>query len=310
MVPIPRLRLTLRDRILSLLDQHPDTEFNTKTIARKLRANYSSVRKELRRMVELKLIENPHYGFYRSKNVIISTKGTAYPMPQMHGIKLHYRGEKCHTFYTESYLRTIFPREIIKRHGKNHALIVFAHPYIEGEHRDITITVHQHLMEVWLKTSDKPLTPQGLLEFSAWLQGKFGLDPSEFKLIQHGFNYDFVGIKMDGNFEINLKQFSNAVIRLYQHGDKLRYEMHRSYKEDEALNFEEALNILLNGIAGKKGTEKEYSELRRLIEEMNNKLDLLAEGMTTLIRAENAKISSQDLSSSAEKISGEVEGYA
>ncbi|MCD6369952.1 MAG: hypothetical protein J7L63_00420, partial [Thermoplasmata archaeon] len=188
-------------------------EYNAKTIARMLRANYSSVRKELRRMVDLKLIDNPHYGFYRSKNVIISAKGTVYPMPQLHGIKLHYRGEKCHTFYTESYLRTIFPEGIIKRHKINHGLEVFVSPYIEGEHRDITITAHQNLLEIWIKTSDKPLTPQGLLELSAWLQGKFGLDPSEFKLIQHGLNYDFLGIKIDGNFELNLKQFSNAIIR-------------------------------------------------------------------------------------------------
>ena len=298
-----RYKLTLRDRILNLLDQHPDMEYNAKTIARMLRANYSSVRKELRRMVDLKLIDNPHYGFYRSKNVIISAKGTVYPMPQLHGIKLHYRGEKCHTFYTESYLRTIFPEGIIKRHKINHGLEVFVSPYIEGEHRDITITAHQNLLEIWIKTSDKPLTPQGLLEFSAWLQGKFGLDPSEFKLIQHGLNYDFLGIKIDGNFELNLKQFSNAIIRIYQHGKGLRYEIHRSYKENEALNFEEAINILLHGIAGKKGDEKEYEELRELISQINTKLDILREGMTALLKAENHKLNFQS-------VREDVEGYA
>lgn len=297
-----RYKLTLRDRILNLLDQHPDQEFNAKTIARKLRENYSSVRKELRRMVSLNLIDNPHYGFYRSKNVILSSKGTVYPTPEIHGIKLEYRGD-CHTFKTGSFLATMFARYTLRRHPVNHSIIINAYPYIEGEHRDISITIHDNLLEIWVKTSDKPLTPQGLMELSAWIQGKFNLDPSQFKVIQYGMNYDFPGIKLDGVQSLTLKQFSNALIRIYQHGKGVRYEIHKSDKYENAITMEQAISILKHGIEGKRGDEEEYSELRKLIEEMNRKIDLLSEGVTTLLRVENNRLNGHFDRE-------EVEGYA
>ena len=324
MVSIPRVKLTLRDRILSLLDQHPDTEYNAKTIARLLRANYSSVRKELRRMVKEGLIEEVHkkkgrdkdgniiysgWSWYRSKNTIVSSKGVVYPTPEIHGIKLEYRGD-CHIFKTGSFLSTNFAGYTLHRHRKNHALVIYTYPYIEGEHRDITITIHDNLLEVWVKVTDKPLSPNGLMELSAWLQGKFNLDPSQFKLVQYGLNYDFPGLQMDGVKALTLKQFSNALIRIYQHGKGVRYEIHQANKPDKAITLEQAIATLKHGIEGKRGDEEEYLELRKLIEEMNRKLDLLSEGMTTLIRAENAKILSQDHITQGEKISGEVEGYA
>ena len=323
-IPIPRVKLTLRDRILNLLDQHPDTEYNAKTIARKLKANYSSVRKELRRMVKEGLIEEVHkkkgrdkngniiyseWSWYRSKNTIVSSKGVVYPTPEIHGIKLEYRGD-CHIFKTGSFLSTNFAAYTLHRHRKNHALVINAYPYIEGEHRDITITIHDNLLEIWVKVTDKPLTPAGLMELSAWLQGKFNLDPSQFKLVQYGLNYDFPGLQMDGVKSLTLKQFSNALIRVYQHGKGVRYEIHQANKSDKAITLEQAIAILKHGIEGKRGDEEEYSELKKAIEEMNRKLDLLAEGVTTLIRAENAKILSEDHITQGEKISREADIYA
>jgi len=301
---MPRVKLTLRDKILNLLDQHPDTEYNAKTIARKLRENYSSVRKELRRMVDLKLIDNPHYGFYRSKNVIVSSKGVVYPTPQVHGIKLEYKGD-CHTFKTESFLATMFARYTTRRHPKNGSIVINSYPYIEGEQRDITITIHDNLLEIWVKTSDKPLTPQGLMELSAWLQGKFNLDPSQFKLTQIGLNYDFPGLKLDGMQSLTLKQFSNALIRIYQHGNGVRYEIHKSDKREDAITMEQAISILKYGIEGKRGDEEEYSELKRMIEEVNHKLDLLKEGMTTILKVENSRLNGHFTESKEV-----VEGYA
>lgn len=298
---IPRFKMTLRDRILSLLDQHPDVEYNAKTIARKLKANYSSVRKELRRMVKDRLIEEVHkekgrdkdgniiyseWSWYRSKNVIVSSKGVVYPTPQVHGIKLEYKGD-CHIFKTGSFLATMFARYTLRRHPKNHGIVINAYPYIEGEHRDVTITIHDNLLEIWVKTSDKPLTPAGLMELSAWLQGKFNLDPSQFKLTQVGLNYDFPGLKLDGVSDLTLKQFSNAIIRVYQHGEGVRYEIHKSDKRDEAINLEQAISILRYGIEGKIGDEKEFDDLRALIEDMNRKIDLLRDGMITLLKFEN-----------------------
>ncbi len=287
---IPRVKLTLRDRILNFLDQHPDVEYNAKTIARKLRANYSSVRKELRRMVDLNLIEeSDKWGFYRSKNVIVSSKGVVYPTPQVHGIKLEYKGD-CHIFKAESFLATMFARYTLRRHPKNHSIVINAYPYIEGEHRDVTITIHDNLLEIWVKTSDKPLTPNGLMELSAWLQGKFNLDSSQFKLTQVGLNYDFPGLKLDGVSDLTLKQFSNAIIRVYQHGEGVRYEIHKSDKRDEAINLEQAISILKHGIEGKRGNEKEYEDLRRMIEEVNRKIDLLRDGMVTLLKVEDHRL--------------------
>ena len=289
-----------------------------------LRANYPSVRKELRRMVREGLIEEVHkkkgkdengniiysgWSWYRSRNSFVSSKGVVYPTPEIHGIKLEYRGD-CHIFKTGSFLSTNFASYTLHRHRQNHALVIYAYPYIEGEHRDITITIHDNLLEVWVKVTDKPLTPNGLMELSAWLQGKFNLDPSQFKMIQYGLNYDFPGLQMDGVKSLTLKQFSNALIRVYQHGKGVRYEIHQANKSDKAISLDQAISILKNGIEGKRGDEKEYSDLKRAIEDMNRKLDLLTDGMTTLIRAENAKISSQDHIIQDEKISEEVRGYA
>ncbi len=284
-----------------------------------LRANYSSVRKELRRMVQEGLIEEIHkkkgrdkngniiyssWSWYRSKNTIVSSKGVVYPTPEIHGIKLEYRGD-CHIFKTGSFLSTNFAGYTLHRHRKNHALVIYAYPYLENEYRDITITIHDNLLEVWVKVTDKPLTPNGLLELSAWLQGKFNIDPSKFKLVQYGLNYDFPGLQLDGVKSLTLKQFSNALIRVYQHGQGVRYEIHKSDKGDKAISLEQAISILKHGIEGKTGEEKEYSELRELIEQMNRKIDLLTEGMTTLLKVEHTKLNFEDMNTKEE-----VQGYA
>ncbi len=301
-----RPKLTIREKILSLLEAEPQMEYNAKSIAAIIRKDYSSVRKELRRMVDRGLIDNPHWGFYRSKNVILSAKGVAYPEPLIHGLKLEYRGKECHRFRTGSFLDSFKVKYWV--HRRNHAYEIFATPKIEGEIRRVTITIHRNkdLVEVWVPTSNKALTPEGLNELSAWLQGKFELPPSAWMLIQAGINYDFPGLKLDGIKSITLEQFENALIRLYDKGDRVRYELHLSHKKDDAraINLGQAVTILKYGIEGKKGDEKGYEELKNLILELNSKVDIIANAATTLLRVENTKLNYGEIENKG------VEGYA
>ena len=55
-------------------------------------------------------------------------------------------------------------------------------------------------------------------------------------------------------------------------------------------------------IEGKRENEKKYEDLRRMIEEVNRKIDLLRDGMVTLLKVKDHRLNMHP--------EEEVEGYA
>jgi len=148
-------KTTVSEKIKRCLDRYAPYSLSLKYIAICTHEKPSTVGKELYRLRKRGEIERVHRGYYRSKKTIITKYGLAKPLPEFHGIKMEYRGEKCQKIYTKSYLQEKFPDLPITQHPKNHSYSVFYTLKFDNIMIPITITSHPNLLEIWIKKQQK-----------------------------------------------------------------------------------------------------------------------------------------------------------
>jgi len=111
------------------------------------------------------------------------------------------------------------------------------------ESRVVTITVHEMgLCEVWINTSEVPMSFHQFDRFQAWTKGLLDfVDPFTWKITQLGLNVDVKEMNLEGLTSLKLSVFRNAWFQIYQRGeDVVRFEAHMFPN----LHLEEAMTIL------------------------------------------------------------------
>ena len=215
-----------------------------------------------------------------------------YTMPRFgfHGIKLEYRDgnwcDKNRKFCVEilggSYLHT-HPSPLRHRHPKNHSIVQQDYITLEGEEVPITITLHKHLIEVWIKNSEHPIGIDGFNELVGWLKGVFApLTERQWKLVQIGVNEDLKELKVDGMSDITLKEYRNMLFRIYnKHGIGLRKEFHIAMGEEEKVSLREAMDLFKNYDADRLiGAIQEVKKLQEQVIESSKKTGEMLNALT------------------------------
>jgi len=223
----------VRDRIVDYLYRIAPDETTPKSIAGVLRLKAGTVRKEMSRILAEKNspIIVAHRGFYRHKmNIDLMLKLDRLKRIELHGIKLEgFSLSKNTGYFISSQAKHKYRKRGIYKE-------IF-------ENRLVTITVHEmSLVEVWLSTSDKPMTFPQFDRFCTWVKAKLDfVDEMSWKLSEIGLNVDIRQLHLDGATSIKLQVFHRAWLQVYQKGeDTVRWEVHMC----PDLKLEEALYIL------------------------------------------------------------------
>lgn len=234
--------------IVDYLDKHPNDEFTPKQLAFNLRLNHNTVKSCCFRLFKNGKITKSHRGYYRSVIAIfkIDNEGIFYTDILLHGIKIEYRGELCNYIYTTPYL--IGYNFTIHRHRINKAPTLSE----EWEGRIIKITAHKSLIEIWLKSSNKPLNHEEFINFNHYLRGKFPqILPTQWTIKQLDIGTDTPLLHLKGISEMTLKVFNNLWLSIYQKFDKVRIEA----RTTQNISFEDCLNTFGRFLNTLKGVE-------------------------------------------------------
>ena len=250
--------LIVRDRIVHYLFQIAPDEVDPKTIARVLKLNHSTVRKELSRILTMK--NSPLFcerrGWYRHKlDMDTIAKISISKRIELHGIKLEGRLQE-NTPYSLAEARHQYRKRGIHKE-------MF-------EDRVVTITIHEMgLAEVWLNTSEHPIGFQQFDRFQSWVKGILDfVEPWSWKLTQLGLNVDVHELNLEGVTSLKLSVFRNAWFQIYQKGeDCVRIETHL-YPN---LQLEEGLLILRQLVETKVPPRKQEEEYKPDIEYKGSK---------------------------------------
>lgn len=215
-------------QIVKYLDKHPNEEFTPKDLAFELHLNHNTIKSYCVRLFNEGKIIKSHRGYYRSVNTIyrFDSENIFYEDILLHGIKLEYRGKLCNYIYTNPFL--LGDNLTLHRHRKNHSITLSE----EWEERIIRFTSHRNCIEVWIKSSDKPLDYDVFINFEHYLKGKFPkiLD-FEWKIRQLDIGTDSPLLHLKGVSEISLRVFKNLWLAIYQKYDRVRIEARSIHKE-------------------------------------------------------------------------------
>ena len=183
--------------------------------------NHNSIKVNCIRLSREGKIIKSHRGYYRSINTIfkIDNQNIFYEDLLLHGIKIEYRGPLCNQIYTTPYL--MGHNYTMHRHRKNHSITLNE----EWEGRTVCLTSHKNLIEIWLKSSHKPLNHDDFVHFNHYIKGKFPqIHESKWIIKQLDIGLDTPLIHLKGISEITLKIFNNMWLSIYQKFDKVRIE--------------------------------------------------------------------------------------
>jgi len=226
---------SLGGRILSFLRKEAPEEYNAKTIALLLKANPSSVRKELSRLLKQDppVIVRAHKGFYRATVNVESLRR------QIHGKPVLMHGFKFEGFCLKTNTKYLF--EAISESFKSYRKRSYYRWAWEG--RTVSVTLHDNgFIELWLQTSETPISFPEFQRFHAWLSGRVPDNIDDWYLVQVDTHCDIREFNVKEFRGMRLKVFKNAWLHLYQKTDDiLRLEVSLVPRE---LRFREALDII------------------------------------------------------------------
>jgi hypothetical protein len=212
-----------RESVRALLVNHlyeiAPEEVTPKTISMDLHLNHGTVKRALRRLLAERdsPIVSLHRGWYRHKmNIDVIARIDKAKRIELHGIKLEgvclqdntgycLAGQAKHRYRKRGFYDELF------------------------EDRSVRVTVHEMgLVEVWLSTSNKPMSFHQFDRFLSWVKGLLGfVAPWSWQIKQIGLNVDCREMVLDGIRSIKLAYFRNAWFQAYQRGeDTVRFEVH------------------------------------------------------------------------------------
>lgn len=244
---------SLAQRILSVLEKDPRREYNAPTIDRILcgekqyikkqrKEEVHKIRTELRRMVKKGIIRSEQKGFYSLMITARNLHLLENPPVTCHGLKIETKIK--HWGATNSIGGVSSPRNKYLKENEKDDLVAWlmANGYVETtnnrfhrrfnwEGRWVTLTIHplNGLIEVWVKSSNCPLTFTDLIRLREFLKGMLSelTDFNEAMVRQIGINKDFKDLRLEGVSCVSLRTFLNSWSRIYQHEhDMVRIEAH------------------------------------------------------------------------------------
>ena len=219
---------TTGKRIVSYLRSECPTEYNAKTMSSALGLSEGTVRKTLSLLVKDQRsgVMRSQRGFYHYRTDMEALRRVVRGKPiGLHGIKIEGRSLKEGTrvsFEAASHL---------KDKDENGKWATYSE---EWEGRAISFKLHScGLIEVWLRSSESPLSFGGFDRFRSWLQGRFPLElVDSWKLVQIDLNVDISELQLLGVKHIRIRDFRGAWFSLYQKNeDILRVEGNLAPKE-------------------------------------------------------------------------------
>ena len=216
--------LSAEGRILKFLETKNEAQ-NVYTIAHAINRSYGYTRHVISKMAKEGQVIRIRRGWYVHKDAAF-LKDTIFTMRplKLHGLKIITKRMQGLPFITIT--------DIVKganvdlhRHRINHAII-----YNEiWRDRLITVTYHpEHTLIIDLRSSENPLSFNDFDAFTGWLEGRFPSIPlGRWKVLQAGFNWDIIGMRLDGVESITMNILKDVWYRLYNKGrDILRVEVH------------------------------------------------------------------------------------
>ena len=284
----------LGKRIIRLLDANPEIEYNAKELSGLLKENVNTVRSTLARLKKQGKIKSEQRGFYRSvKSIVLSNKAIVKEL-EIHGFKMEYHEKKIKS-KTGSFLHA--PLSPLRhRHKINHSIIDYGSFISNGKTYDVTITLHENSLELWVKCSLNPMKIEDFFAFWGWVQGVFPAlrNKQRWKVIQSGVNVDYKGLRIDGTNSMTLVEYENALVRIYnkeKEGRGLRTEVHVSSKKESALSLTEAFDLMRSGGVPAQKIEELIKKMEETTEKMGEITDIkndikeLKEATESLIKA-------------------------
>ena len=198
------------------------------TIQQLTKANYSSIRVTLRRMVKAGNIRQNDQGLYVSVEMMIHDNGLIQERLRMHGINLR---AECNS--TKSSLSSDAASDVTRgghRHNRNHSITYNE----EWNERTITITHHDNagVILVALMSGDNDLEYTDFLAFCSFLQGRFPkILLAQWEVVQLGINWDTDRIQLQGVQKLSLQHYKDLWFNIYRREDNtVRIEAHTTKK--------------------------------------------------------------------------------
>lgn len=230
--------LSYGQQILLFLRKNAPSEYNVKTISKTLNISYNATKVALSRLRKAGKVKRPHRGFYRVAidEELVYSLGN--PPIELHGIKIEGKLQKAIDGISSDTKRKIEALGFVETTNNRscHSL------YFKG--RKITITIHEKgLVEVWVKSSNNPMNYEEFRDLLTYLNGFTEpiMPIVEQRVRQIGLNRDYRELRLDGVNCITLRNFMNAMGRIYyREKDNVRVEQHITTE----ISLEEALIIL------------------------------------------------------------------
>lgn len=247
-------------KIMEIMEQNPKFKWTAKSLTSTLyyipnvgidKKILAQVRTTLYRLWNDGKIRRLNRGFYQVKPTPSIVKKLENPDVKVHGVKIEFRLDEHNIFGIDgisahsnivSFLDANRFEEV--RNGNGVSLRRFS-KNVFWEDRKITFTVHGcGLIEIFCSAGDNCMSLSDFFRFTDFISGFLmpicSFDKSRALLRQIGLNRDFEEMRLDGVSCITVRKFLNDWVRVYQHGDVVRYEHH--LKLD--ITLEDAFNSL------------------------------------------------------------------
>ena len=262
----------LSNKILSILLEHVDCQFNATTLDRMLyegkdykkdKKRINSIRVTLTRLVKRGSIIRHKRGFYGAKVKPETLKFLENPPTTLHGIKLECMSSRILQKRIQGISAGIYTNELLdwfkamdfeestnNRFGKS----------LWWDGRRVRITVHQKgLIEIFINSSKNPLVYpdfKRLLDFlSGYLEPLTPFDRRDVRLVQVGVGKDYKKLRLEGVSSVKLQKFLKDWSQIYYKEDigatRIEHHLTVSMPLDEALNTLELLTSPVSFLNGK-----------------------------------------------------------
>ena len=207
------------NKILDFLKNNPIHSYTAKSLERFTHLNINTIRSELRRLHEKKVIHRESHGFYRIKLDAETLYYLENPPTLLHGIMVSMNSVSSKL---QNDIHTISANlcnyGFAQTKGRNQKRWFKSLYYEDDADRIITVTVHKMgRIDIYINCSNHPVNYFEFRDILKFIEGNIVfLSPfSEQRVIQFGEAKDFRHIKMSGCNELSLRVFMNHWFRIY-----------------------------------------------------------------------------------------------
>ena len=194
---------------MKFLSHDPYTQYNIRTLSKYLKVKSGTLRVTLRRLAKDNLILNPSWGFYQHPSGLVREELDL--LMRFHAIKLESRkGWSYPNLFKIVTTRFANPERHI--HSRNKGITTKG----EWESRGLTLTLHKNEFEVFMQSSDMPLSLLDMTNYLSYICGATGIIEQFWLVTQCDYNIDQVG-KVDMPVgSISIASFKDMIVKFYE----------------------------------------------------------------------------------------------